>query len=104
MFPLRLSQIEYMDIAHLIQTYGYFAVALGSFLEGAAVLLAGSLAAYQGHLSLPLRHAYRRIAGLRDAQDVRVALPVPGFYRRHRVVSVYLRGRLWCRRALSAIA
>lgn len=42
-----------MDIAYLIQTYGYFAVALGSFLEGEAVLLAGSLAAYQGHLSFP---------------------------------------------------
>lgn len=41
-----------MDIAHLIQTYGYFAVALGSFLEGEAVLLAGSLAAYHGHLDL----------------------------------------------------
>jgi membrane protein DedA with SNARE-associated domain len=39
-----------MDIAHLIQTYGYFAVALGSFLEGEAVLLAGSLAASHGHL------------------------------------------------------
>lgn len=43
-----------MDIAHLIQTYGYFAVALGSFLEGEAVLLAGSLAAYHGHLALPV--------------------------------------------------
>jgi membrane protein DedA with SNARE-associated domain len=42
-----------MDIAHLIQTYGYLAVALGSFLEGEAVLLAGSLAAYHGHLDLP---------------------------------------------------
>lgn len=43
-----------MDIAHLIQTYGYLAVALGSFLEGEAVLLAGSLAAYHGHLALPV--------------------------------------------------
>ena len=43
-----------MDIAHLIQTYGYFAVTLGSFLEGEAVLLAGSLAAYHGHLALPV--------------------------------------------------
>lgn len=42
-----------MDIAQLIHTYGYFAVALGSFLEGEAVLLAGSLAAYHGHLALP---------------------------------------------------
>jgi len=43
-----------MDFAHLVQTYGYLAVALGSFLEGEAILLAGSLAAYQGHLSLPV--------------------------------------------------
>lgn len=42
-----------MDFAHLIHTYGYFAVAMGSFLEGEAVLLAGSLAAYHGHLALP---------------------------------------------------
>jgi membrane protein DedA with SNARE-associated domain len=41
-----------MDIAHLIQTYGYFAVAFGSFLEGEAILFAGSLAASHGHLSL----------------------------------------------------
>jgi len=39
-----------MEIASLIQEYGYVAVALGSFLEGEAVLLAGSLAASQGHL------------------------------------------------------
>ncbi len=43
-----------MDIAHLIQTYGYLAVALGSFLEGEAVLLAGSLAAGHGHLDIQL--------------------------------------------------
>lgn len=43
-----------MGIAQFIQDYGYFAVALGSFLEGEAVLLAGSLAAFHGHLELPL--------------------------------------------------
>lgn len=43
-----------MDIAHLVQTYGYVAVALGCFLEGEAVLLAGSFAAYHGHLALPM--------------------------------------------------
>lgn len=51
-----------MDIAHLIQTYGYLAVALGSFLEGEAVLLAGSLAAWHGHLSLPAVWAIAAIA------------------------------------------
>ena len=39
-----------MEIAGFIQQYGYAAVALGSFLEGEAILLAGSLAASQGHL------------------------------------------------------
>jgi membrane protein DedA with SNARE-associated domain len=43
-----------MSIADFIQDYGYLAVALGSFLEGEAVLLAGSLAAYHGHLEWPL--------------------------------------------------
>lgn len=43
-----------MDLALFIQDYGYLAVALGSFLEGEAVLLAGSLAAARGHLELPL--------------------------------------------------
>lgn len=52
-----------MDIAHLIQSYGYSAVALGSFLEGEAVLLAASLAAYHGHLALPFVMAIAAVAG-----------------------------------------
>lgn len=51
-----------MDIAYLIQAYGYIAVALGCFLEGEAVLLAGSFAAYHGHLALPLVIAIAAIA------------------------------------------
>lgn len=43
-----------MDVTQFIQEYGYLAVALGSFLEGEAVLLAGSLAAYHGHLEWTL--------------------------------------------------
>lgn len=43
-----------MGIAQFIQEYGYLAVALGSFLEGEAVLLGGSFAASQGHLDLAL--------------------------------------------------
>lgn len=43
-----------MGITQFIQEHGYLAVALGSFLEGEAVLLAGSLAAYHGHLELAL--------------------------------------------------
>ena len=51
-----------MDIAHLVQAYGYFAVAFGCFLEGEAVLLAGSFAAYHGHLALPVVMAVAAIA------------------------------------------
>lgn len=43
-----------MGFTQLIHDFGYLAVAIGSFLEGEAVLLAGSLAAYHGHLELPL--------------------------------------------------
>lgn len=43
-----------MDFSQLIQEYGYLAVALGSFLEGEAVLLAGSFAASQGKLEMAL--------------------------------------------------
>lgn len=43
-----------MDIGQFIQDYGYVAVALGSFIEGEAVLLAASLAAYHGHLEMGL--------------------------------------------------
>lgn len=42
-----------MDISTLIHQYGYLAVAVGSFFEGEAILLAGSVAAYHGHLALP---------------------------------------------------
>ncbi|HYC42117.1 MAG TPA: DedA family protein [Noviherbaspirillum sp.] len=51
-----------MDIAYLVQAYGYFAVALGCFLEGEAVLLAGSFAAYHGHLALPIVMAIAAVA------------------------------------------
>lgn len=51
-----------MDFAHLIQTYGYLAVTLGSFVEGEAVLLAGSLAAYHGHLEMPLVMTFAAVA------------------------------------------
>lgn len=43
-----------VDIAQLIQQFGYLAIAIGSFLEGEAVLLAGSFAASQGYLNLAL--------------------------------------------------
>jgi membrane protein DedA with SNARE-associated domain len=42
-----------VDIAALIHSYGYAAVALGAFLEGESVLLLGAAAAARGQLSLP---------------------------------------------------
>lgn len=42
-----------MDIARLIQDYGYLAVATGTFLEGETILIMAGVAAYRGHLALP---------------------------------------------------
>lgn len=42
-----------MDFSALIENYGYLALAIGTFLEGEAVLLVAGFAAYQGHLALP---------------------------------------------------
>ncbi|HEX7387426.1 MAG TPA: DedA family protein [Castellaniella sp.] len=42
-----------MDIATLIHTYGYWAVAVGTFLEGETVLLAAAAAAARNYLWLP---------------------------------------------------
>jgi membrane protein DedA with SNARE-associated domain len=44
----------HVDFAQLVQQFGYLAIAIGSFLEGEAVLLAGSFAASQGYLELAL--------------------------------------------------
>jgi len=42
-----------MTLESLIDTYGYWAVFLGTFLEGETILVLGGLAAYQGYLGLP---------------------------------------------------
>jgi len=41
-----------MDIAQVIQDYGYPAVLVGTFLEGETILILGGLAAHIGYLSL----------------------------------------------------
>lgn len=41
-----------MDIAGLVQTYGYLALAVGAFLEGETVLIAAGLAAHSGYLDI----------------------------------------------------
>ncbi len=42
-----------MSLEELISTYGYAAIAIGTFLEGETVLILGGLAAYRGYLELP---------------------------------------------------
>ena len=42
-----------MDVAQLIEQYGYAAVALGSFLEGETVLVLAAVSAHLGYLDLP---------------------------------------------------
>jgi membrane protein DedA with SNARE-associated domain len=43
-----------MNIAEWVQSYGYTAVAVGTFLEGESVLLIAGAAASRGQLSMPL--------------------------------------------------
>lgn len=42
-----------MDLAGLIDSYGYLAVFLGAFLEGETILALAGLAAYRGYLDFP---------------------------------------------------
>ena len=57
-----------MVIAELIQTYGYAAVAVGTFLEGETVLLLAGAAAGRGHLSMPLVIAVAAVASFAGDQ------------------------------------
>jgi membrane protein DedA with SNARE-associated domain len=41
-----------MDIQRLIETYGYAAIFVGTFLEGETILVLAGLAAHQGYLAL----------------------------------------------------
>lgn len=51
-----------MQLNELIQTYGYAAVAVGTFLEGESVLLLAGAAAFHGQLSLPVVIAVATVA------------------------------------------
>ena len=42
-----------MDLSQLIHQYGYFAVALGAFLEGETAVILGGVSAHLGFLELP---------------------------------------------------
>jgi membrane protein DedA with SNARE-associated domain len=41
-------------LGHLIATYGYLAVFVGTLFEGETILLLGGFAAHRGHLRLPI--------------------------------------------------
>ncbi|HEX6020208.1 MAG TPA: DedA family protein [Burkholderiaceae bacterium] len=57
-----------MTIPELIQSYGYAAVAVGTFLEGETVLLLAGAAASSGHLSMPLVIAVATVASFAGDQ------------------------------------
>ncbi|WP_238530012.1 DedA family protein [Alicycliphilus denitrificans] len=58
----------YMTVVELIQSYGYLAVAAGTFLEGETVLLVAGAAASRGHLWLPAVVAVAALAGFAGDQ------------------------------------
>jgi len=43
-----------MTVEHFIATYGFWAILIGTFLEGEMILVMGGFAAYQGYLGFPL--------------------------------------------------
>lgn len=57
-----------MDIASLIHSYGYLAVAAGTFLEGETVLLAAGAVAFHGYLSPPLVVVVAALSGFAGDQ------------------------------------
>ena len=52
-----------MDLAALVESYGYLAVFVGAFLEGETVLALGGLAAYRGYLDFYTVVVVAMIAG-----------------------------------------
>ena len=52
-----------MDLAALVQTYGYLAVFVGTLLEGETILALAGLAAHRGYLALPWVIAVAALGG-----------------------------------------
>lgn len=57
-----------MSLAALIQTYGYWAILVGTFLEGETILILGGFAAHRGYLQLPWVILVAFIGGLAGDQ------------------------------------
>ena len=51
--PARESNKPPVSLELLISTYGYAAIAVGTFIEGETILILAGLAVHQGYLSLP---------------------------------------------------
>jgi len=52
-----------MDVAGLIQSYGYLALAVGTLLEGEAILIAAGFAAHRGYLDIVAVIAIAAVCG-----------------------------------------
>ena len=68
-----------MNLGQLVQDYGYTAIAIGTFLEGEAILLSGGFAAHRGYLSLPIviaKHQNLIIFSIRFLYGLRIAGPI----------------------------
>ena len=52
-FEIYSETARQMTLESLIDTYGYWALLIGTFLEGETILVAGGFAANQGYLTLP---------------------------------------------------
>jgi membrane protein DedA with SNARE-associated domain len=91
-----------MDLAALVQTYGYPAVFAGTLLEGETVLALAGLAAHRGYLALPWVIAVAALGGFlgdqiyfligrRNGPRVLARFPrfAPGIDRIHRLLERY---------------
>ena len=54
----------HIDLASIVQQYGYLAIFLGAILEGETVLILGGFAAHQGYLQLIVVVALAALGGI----------------------------------------
>jgi membrane protein DedA with SNARE-associated domain len=91
-----------MDLAYLVQTYGYLAVFAGTLLEGETILVLAGFAAHRGYLALPwviataafggfLGDQVYFLVGRRNGARVLARFPrlAPGIERIERLVERY---------------
>ena len=83
-----------MDLAGLIDSYGYAAVFIGSFLEGETILALAGLAAYRGYLDLAIVIVLATIAGFLGDQFYFFL----GRHNGHKVLARYPRMQLRAQR------